>query len=103
AHRRDRPFDVRHPAHQHRLYDDQPYRRHLSGAPAVANTNATELSPGRYSLPEPHTEIERRRPRDGSGDHDPQLGHTQSDPRRQGPPDLLRHADRAREIWHADL
>src|SRR2546427_694049 len=41
--------------------------------------------------------------RDVHGDHGAQCGHPQPDPRRQDPPDLLRHAVWPGQVWDADL
>ena len=51
AHRRDRPPDLRHPAHQLGGADDQPHHRHLPRPPAGADPRAALVRARGHPLP----------------------------------------------------
>ena len=62
AHRRDRPPDVRHAAHELGGADDQPHHRHLPGAPAEPDPHAAVAGARGHRLSGAAAE-DRRRPR----------------------------------------
>ena len=103
ADRRDRPPDLRHPAHQLGPPDHQPHHRRLPGAPAVPDPCPAQLRARGHHLSVAAAAGLRQGPRSGDRDPDPQLGDPQPDPRGQDPPDLLDDADRPGQARDADL
>src|SRR6202035_2600752 len=103
AHRRDRPPDLRHPAHQLCGADHQPHRRHLPRPPAGADPGPALLRPRGHHLPIAPPPRHRQGAGALHGDPGPQLGDPQPHPRGQGAPDLRHDADRPVQARHADL
>ena len=53
AYRRNRPLDLRHPAHQFGDFHDQPHHRRVSRAPAAADSRSAFAGAGRHHVPNP--------------------------------------------------
>ena len=96
-------LDVRHAAHQLGVFDHQPHHRRVSGPPAAPDPGAAVAGAGRHHVPKPAADGGRQGPGHVHGDHGPECGHPQPDPRRQDPPDLLFHAVRPGQVRDADV
>ena len=100
-HRGDRPPGARHAAHQLGGGVDQPRDRRLPFQSAVPGPGPARLRARGRRHPDAAAQAQGTRPVDGGRDHGGHAGHPGTDSRRQGPPDLFRHAVR-QEVRHAD-